>query len=49
MSDGALPALMDSSRDITGLLVERITNIQAGPGSSTELQAVTKQLGVLAT
>ena len=44
-----IPALMDSTRDLTALTVERITNIEARLGRSTELQAVAKQLGLLPT
>ena len=49
MTAGSLPALMDSSRHITVSMVERITNVQGRLALSTELQAVAKQLGLLAS
>ena len=48
MTGGSL-ALMDSSRHITVSMVERITNVQGRLALSTELQAVAKQLGLLAS
>ena len=44
-----IPALVDSTRDLTALTVERITDIEAKLGLPTELQTVTKQLGLLPT